>query len=33
MMLVAGLESPVGPLWLTEEDGRLVALDLSLIHI
>lgn len=27
MMLVAGLGSPVGPLWLTEEDGRLVALD------
>ena len=27
MMLVAGLKSPVGPLWLTEEDGRLVALD------
>lgn len=27
MMPVAGLESPVGPLWLMEEDGRLVALD------
>ncbi|WP_301964892.1 methylated-DNA--[protein]-cysteine S-methyltransferase [uncultured Desulfovibrio sp.] len=26
-MPVAGLESPVGPLWLTEEDGHLVALD------
>ena len=26
-MPVAGLASPVGPLWLTEEDGHLVALD------
>ena len=26
-MPVAGLASPVGPLWLTEKDGHLVALD------
>lgn len=27
MIWAAGLESPVGPLWCVEEDGRLVALD------